>query len=108
MIELFKHITGIYRVDADYIKLNNITRGHDKRHKKQRASQIVRQNFLIFRATNTWNSLLQEVVAAPTLNVFKPRLDKHWTKFRFSLQSLHELNKADGKYLPGPNLPTGF
>ena len=39
MIELFKHITGIYRgyrVDADYIKLdNNITRGHDKRLKKQ-------------------------------------------------------------------------
>ena len=23
MIELFKHITGIYRVDADYIKLDN-------------------------------------------------------------------------------------
>ena len=109
MIELFKHITGIYRVDADYIKLDNsITRGHDKRLKKQRASKIVRQNFLTFRATNTWNSLPQEVVAAPTLNAFKARLDKHWTKFRFSLQSLHELNKADGKFLAGPNLPTGF
>ena len=94
MIELFKHITGIYRVDADYIKLdNNITRGHDKRLKKQRASKIVRRNFLTFRATNTWNSLPQEVVAAPILNTFKARLDKHWTKFRFSLQSLHELNK---------------
>ena len=54
MIELFKHITGIYRVDAEYIKLdNNITRGHNKRLKKQRASKIVRQNFLTFGATNT-------------------------------------------------------
>ena len=96
-------------MDAEYIKLdNNITRGHDKRLKKQRASKIVRQNFLTLRATNTWNSLPQEVVAAPTLNAFKARLDKHWTKFRFSLQSLHKLNKADGKLLAGPNLPTGF
>ena len=108
-IELFKHITGIYRVDAEYIKLdNNITRGHDKRLKKQRASKIVRQNFFTLRATNTWKSLPQEVVAAPTLNAFKARLDKHWTKFSFSLQSLHELNKADGKLLAGPNLPTCF
>ena len=80
MIELFKHITGIYRVDAAYIKLNNnIIRGHDKRLKKQRASQIVRQNFLTYRAINKWNSLPQEVV--PTLNAFKARLDKHWTNF---------------------------
>ena len=109
MIELFKHITEIYRVDVDYIKLDNkITRGHDKRLKKQRTSEIVRRNFLTFRATNTWNSLPQEVVAAPTLNTFKVRLDKHWTKFRFSLQSLRKLNKPDGIFLAGPNLPTGF
>ena len=109
MIELFKHTTGIYRVDAEYIKVvSSITRGHDKRLEKQRAYQIVRQNFLTVRATNTWNSLPQEVISAPTLNSFKARLDKHWAKFHFSLESLHKLNKADGKHLARPNLPTGF
>ena len=56
MIELFKHTTGIYRVDTEYIKLDNITsitRSHDKRLKKQRAYEIVRQNFLTLRVTNT-------------------------------------------------------
>ena len=96
-------------MDANYIKLDNsYTRGHNKRLKKQRSSKIVRQNFLTLRATNTWNSLPQEIISAPNLNTFKARLDKHWAKFRFSLQSLHKLNKADGKFLAGPNLPTGF
>ena len=32
MIELFKQTTGIYRVDAEYIKLDSsIGNGHDKR-----------------------------------------------------------------------------
>ena len=96
-------------MEAEYIKLdNNTTRGHDKKLKKQRASKIVRQNFLTLRATNTWNSLPQEVVAAPSLNAFKARLDKYWAKFRYSLQSLHELNKADGKQIDGLNLQTGL
>ena len=43
MIELFKHPTGIYRMDAEYMKLNiNIIRGYDKRLMKQRAYKIVR------------------------------------------------------------------
>ena len=109
MIELFKHTTGIYRVDAGYIKFDNsITRGHDKRLKKQRAYKIVRQNFLTLRATNTWNSLPQEVISAPTLNTFKVRLDQHWANFHFSFDSLHKLNKADEKRLARSNLPTAF
>ena len=53
MIELFKHTTGIYILDTEYIKLvSSITRGHDKRLKKEGAYKIVRQNFLTLRATN--------------------------------------------------------
>jgi len=29
--------------------------------------------------TNLWNSLPDTVVAAPSLNICKNRLDKHWT-----------------------------
>ena len=96
-------------MDAEYIKLDSsITRGHDKRLKKQRAYRIVRQNFLTLRVTKTWNSLPQEVISALTLNTFKARLDKHWANIHLNLHSLYELNKADGKRLARPNLPTGF
>jgi len=109
MIEIFKHTTGIYKVEANYIILDNsITRGHDKKLKKQRASKSVRCNFLTLRATNSWNSLPQHVIAAPSLNAFKSRLDKHWDKYRYSLQSVHDIFKADGSVHDRPNLPTGF
>ena len=50
---MFKHATGIYRVDREYIKLDSsITRGHNKKLKKPRAYKIVRQNFLTLRVTN--------------------------------------------------------
>ena len=78
------------------------------RLRKQRAYKIRRQNFLTLRMTNTCNSLLHEVISAPTLNTYKARLDKHWANIHFSLESLHKLNKADGKQLARPNLPTGF
>lgn len=40
MTELFKHTTGIYEVDAEYIKLNrNITKGNNKKLKKQNTTQ---------------------------------------------------------------------
>ena len=101
-IELFKHGSGIYRVEAKNIKLdNNITRGKDRKLKKQRAFKIVRQSFLTLKVTNTWNSLPQEMVAAPSLNVFKAILEKYWVK-------LQKLNKTDGKCIDGLNLPAGF
>ena len=63
MVELFKQISGIYRVEAHHMKLdNNIARGQDKKLKKQRTSKTVRQNILTLRANNTWNSLLREML----------------------------------------------
>ena len=35
---------------------------------------------------NLWNSLPAEVVSAPSVNVFKARLDKYWSEYYFILE----------------------
>jgi len=38
-----------------------------------------RQHFFSLRVIENWNSLPEEVVTVPSLNVFKGTLDRHWT-----------------------------
>ena len=68
----------------------------------------MKDNFLTLRATNTCNSVPQEVISIPTIDTFKATLDQLQDIFHFSLKSLPELNKADAKCLARQNLPTGF
>jgi len=39
----------------------------------------LRANFFTQRVINQWNSLPDEVVSAPTISIFKKRLDELWT-----------------------------
>ena len=45
---------------------------------KERALTATRAQFFTSRVIDTWNSLPQEVVSAPSIDAFKARLDKHW------------------------------
>ena len=84
MIETYKHLTGKYSVDADYLRLDDTnTRGHRYKLKKERTNKSVRQQFYSYRIVNAWNGLPSEVVEAPSLNAFKARLDKHWRQYRY-------------------------
>jgi len=56
------------------------TRGNSLKLFKQRAASNRRKNFLSIRAAENWNNLPENVVAAPSLNSFKNRLDKYWRK----------------------------
>lgn len=81
MIETFKILHGIYENQC-FPQLPRVsysaTRGHNFKLFKNRSAKSVRQHFFTLRIVDTWNSLPYEVVNAPTVNVFKNRLDRHW------------------------------
>ena len=46
---------------------------------KQRCRLDLRRYFFSQRVVNEWNSLPQLVIDATSVNMFKARLDKHWS-----------------------------
>jgi ribonuclease P/MRP protein subunit RPP40 len=81
MIETFKIIRGIYNIDKeDFFNINShsTTRGHPFKIIKPTINSSIRKNYFTFRIINTWNSLPENIVLAPSLNAFKNRLDKFW------------------------------
>jgi len=82
LIETFKILTG--REDVNYSKffeLADVTsglRGHLLKLFKPRCHTTVRQNFFSLRIVNEWTKLPQDVMEAPSINMFKNRLDRHW------------------------------
>jgi hypothetical protein len=88
MIEVYKHLHGIYKLSGDLLPRNTdtVTRGHTMKLKKCHSSKGLRHNFFSLRVVDQWNSLPEKVVSAPTMNTFKNRLDRHWSNYR------HEIN----------------
>ncbi len=89
MIECYKYLSGIYNVDSDFLVLDNTgyTRGHSKKLKKMSSRKSCRSNYFSRRVVNAWNSLPENVVAAPTLNTFKARLDSYWKDFHYRIDT---------------------
>ena len=86
MIEVYKILTGKYDKNATHcLKLwkdmahRASDRGHSMKLYPQRARTELRKNAFAIRTVQTWNSLPEHVVTAPSLNAFKNRLDKHWS-----------------------------
>ena len=63
----------------------SITRGHQLKLLKPQAESRVRRNAFSVRVINEWNALPPSVVAAPNVNVFKARLDRHWMQDRYTI-----------------------
>ncbi len=81
MIQTYKYMHGEYDSDCNKIfkrTHETRTRGHDFKLFKERALTGTRAQFFTSRVIDTWNSLPQEVVSAPSIDAFKARLDKHW------------------------------
>ncbi len=81
MVQTYKIMQDIDLIDKN--KLFTMasctrTRGHSKKLFKRRARLNVRVNMFSNRVTDTWNSLTEDIVTAPSLNAFKSRLNKFW------------------------------
>ena len=83
---MFKGINGFVRVDISIlftpIKLG-YTRGHTQKVYKHHAVKAARANTFI--GLNDWNALPNYVVKAPSLNLFKTRLDEHWQDIHYTI-----------------------
>ena len=82
LIEAYKILTGKEKVDAgQFFQLADTgynLRGHSFKLAIARSHTEVRRHFFSQRVIRNWNNLPQKVIDAPTVNVFKNRLDKHW------------------------------
>ena len=85
MIEVYKILGGLYDEDASsmlklwkYMAPRTSNRGNSLKLYPQRAKTTLRKKSFALRVVKYWNSLPEKVVASPTLNTFKNRLDKYW------------------------------
>ena len=79
LIETFKIITGIEKIDAtDFFEFSEgkyNLRGHKHKLSVERSRLEIRRHFFSQRVVNHWNRLPAGVVQATSVNSFKTRLD---------------------------------
>ena len=88
MIQIFKILKDYVRVDRNMffkIREGSRTRGHNLKYAKEHAVRLSRRNNLSQKSANDWNSLPEDVVNAPTINVFKNRLDDYWHEHYYDM-----------------------
>ncbi|KAK4818087.1 hypothetical protein QYF61_005664 [Mycteria americana] len=75
----FRYIKGAYKKYGERLfakACSNKTRGNGFKLKKDRFRLDIRMTFSTMRVVRHWNRLPREVVDAPSLEVFKARLDR--------------------------------
>ena len=79
MIECYKMTHGSYDMEPLLKRnLDTTRRGHSLKLTILPSKKEVRHNYFSLRVVSKWNSLPEHVIAAPSLNSFKNRLDNHW------------------------------
>jgi len=89
VIETFKYLHGIYSTNSSTLLLLVLfhdgiqTRGHSLKLQKRECRLSVTANVLGFRIVNFWNSMPEEIVTAPTVNILKGRFDKKYAYLQY-------------------------
>ena len=81
MLQVYKILHQEYGIDGrQFFKTptDSRARGHSYKVFKERAESSIRRNFFTYRVVELWNELLEEVAAAPDIDVFKEKLDNFW------------------------------
>ena len=81
MIEAYKIFHGIYdkKVSPKLPLSTSSTRGHKYKLSKEHVRLNVRKNYYRNRIVNSWNSLNDEIIDAPSIKAFEARLNKFWS-----------------------------
>ena len=61
-------------------------------HYNQRTVRGVQSNSFYYRVANTWNNLPKYIVTAPSIYIFKHKLDDHWKELPIKFN--HKLPRA--------------
>ena len=88
VIEVYKMVNNLYDKGInnliqryDTVTTNpGRTRGHKDKIYVKKPNTELRKNTFLCRVVDIWNCSSAQVVASKTLNTFKNRLDKHWSK----------------------------
>jgi len=78
LIAAFQYMKGSYRKDAEGLftrMCSARTRGNGCKLKEGRFRLDIRKKFFFMRVVKHWNRLPREAVDAPSLELFKARLD---------------------------------
>ncbi|PKU46717.1 hypothetical protein llap_2965 [Limosa lapponica baueri] len=78
LIAAFQYLKGTYRKDGERLFIRECSdrmRSDSFKLKERRFRLAIRKKFFTERVVRHWNRLLREVVDAPSLEVFKARLD---------------------------------
>ncbi len=81
MVHMYKIIHDIDKIGKDKqftMSAYTATRGNSFMFFKKRARPGVRKNTFSHRVVDTWNSLPDSVILAPSVNSFKGKLNKFW------------------------------
>ena len=79
MIEVYKHFHTVFQ-------LHTLVQPKD-------GTRAVQSNSFYYRVANTWNNLPKYVVTAPSINIFKNKLDDHWKELPIKFN--HKPPKSD-------------
>ena len=90
MIQVYKLLNNYYNFDFNNLlnlksasSVRILPRNNQFALFQEQSNKNIRKNFFTNRVTTLWNSLPNEVVLAPSLNIFKNRLDAHWNSIGF-------------------------
>ena len=88
MILMYKIVKGLVRLESKELITvweESRTRGHNYKIFKEHAAKLPRINNFSQRSVNDWNSLPIDVVNAPSIDTFKNRLDRLWSKHHYDI-----------------------